>query len=88
MIKIVLNGNTIVEFEGTMDLRIGKEVKILGTKYCIKNVKSTREYVKVEVEEEQRCSITLDGKPFGVGMLHSGVMNPPVSRLDRNPFSR
>lgn len=87
MIKILLNGNEVIEFSGNMDLRIGQEIKILGCKYYIKDVKSTREHVKVEVGEELKCSIKIDGKALGMGVLNSGHINTKAS-FGRNPFDR
>lgn len=87
MIKILLNGNEIVEFKGHMDLRIGQEIKILGCKYYIKSVESTRVCVKVEVEKEQKRSIKINGSPFGMGTINGGYTSAKL-RYNTNPFDR
>lgn len=90
MIKILLNGNEVVEFNGNMDLRIGQEVKILGNRFYIKNVESTRTCVKVEISEEQKCSIKIDGKALGMGIVNTGHVNSLNTKTSygRNPFDR
>lgn len=88
MIKIFLNKNEIIEFNGTMDLRIGRPVKILGQQYYIINVESTREYVKVEVSEN-KFSLQIDGKTVATGVINTGnTFSNKVSSVRTNPFDR
>lgn len=90
MIKILLNGNEVVQFNGTMDLRIGQEVKVLGSKFYIKNIESTRSCVKVEIEEEQKCSLKIDGTRLATSVINTGHINTLGSKTSygRNPFDK
>lgn len=90
MIKILINENEIIEFNGHMDLRIGQELKVLGNKYYIKEVKSTKECVKVELmseyEWENRFKLQIDSTTMThglIGRIGSGTIN-----TGRNPFNR
>lgn len=74
MIRILLNGNEVIKFHGNMDLRLGKPVTILGTKYVIQKIRSTVDFVEVIIEEEKTNTTTLNH----VTKVQSG----------RNPFLR
>lgn len=89
MIKILINGNEVIEFNGHMDLRIGQQLKVLGNKYYIKEVESTKECVKVELvserEWENRLKIQMDAKTLTHGLL--GRIDSGTINTGRNPFN-
>lgn len=82
MIKILINGNEIIEFNGYMDLRTGQQLKVLGNKYYIKEVESTKECVKVELISEYEWENRFKLSHGLVGRIDSGIIN-----TGRNPFN-
>ncbi|HSQ89775.1 hypothetical protein [Romboutsia sp.] len=88
MLKIYVNGNEVIALKATMDLRIGKELKIMGSEYYIESVESTREYVRVDcVDEYSWKSRRIDASTIRTGTITSSAL-AGMSVNSKNPFDR